>query len=87
MISNFCIAGSYKIKIHIIKRPVLIRMSQLSHGSIWDGDEVFLLIGIGTDEKSQQQLNSRTRKKPIFDKWQRHLKKTVIRVYLFLPTI
>ncbi len=40
----------------------------MSRGSTWASDEVSLLISIWADEKIQQQLDSCSRKRPIFEK-------------------
>ena len=42
-------------------------------GSTWEDEEVFLLIDIWADEKIQHQLDSCSRKKPIFEKMAKRL--------------
>ncbi len=46
---------------------------KVDRGSTWEDEEVFLLIGIWADEKIQQQLDSCSRKKPIFEKMAKKL--------------
>ena len=48
--------------------------ANIDKGTTWEETEVLALIEIWADEKVQQQLDSCTRKKPIFEKMAQRLK-------------
>ena len=55
-------------------------MENKKGGLFWEDDEVFLLISIWADEKIQQQLDTCTRKKALFEKIRKRLKEDFISI-------
>ena len=49
-------------------------MEAIDRGSTWADEEILLLISIWANEKIQQQLDSCSRKRPIYEKMAKRLK-------------
>ncbi len=55
-------------------------MENQNGGLFWEDGEVFLLISIWADEKIQQQLDTCTRKKAVYEKIAKRLKEDFISI-------